>query len=282
MLDADAPVLREGAHGVLGRQVARVQVVGDVGRLEVEQPLQMRQVRLEGSIRQQIFEIARVLGRRARARRAPARKCASARRRPPERAPGWRWAVPAAPARSRAPAGSGSRAHPPPASPSRRSGPGSRGCGQERVGDAGQPLQRLGVIRGQRLVGQVAAGQHDRPASPSSSRWCSGVLRQEEPHAAVQRGSPLGSAVTTPSASGGSTSRRPSPGPSPGPPRRRSTSTIGRAGETSSASSSADMAAWTRAVSRSRTITRTASPNDAYGRRRRATATGSVASQARW
>jgi len=44
MLDADAPVLREGAHGVLGRQVARVQVVGDVGRLEVEQPLQMRQV----------------------------------------------------------------------------------------------------------------------------------------------------------------------------------------------------------------------------------------------
>ena len=47
---------------------------------------------------------------------------------------------------------------------------------QERVGDAGEPLAGVVVAVGDRLVGDVAAGQHERRADArGTSRWCSGV-----------------------------------------------------------------------------------------------------------
>src|SRR5450759_3985647 len=60
MLDGDAPALREVAGRVLRRQIPRMHVVDDVLGLYVEQPLQVREVRLEGAVRQQVLEIARV------------------------------------------------------------------------------------------------------------------------------------------------------------------------------------------------------------------------------
>ncbi len=60
MLDGDAPALREVARRVLRRQVSRMQVVDHVGRIHVEQPHEVGQVRLEGAICEQVLEVARV------------------------------------------------------------------------------------------------------------------------------------------------------------------------------------------------------------------------------
>ena len=47
--------------------------------------------------------------------------------------------------------------------------------GQERVGDAAEPLARVLVVECDRLVGAVAARHHERAAEVAESRWCSGV-----------------------------------------------------------------------------------------------------------
>ena len=60
MLDGDAPALGEVRDRVLSGEVTGMEVVGDVFGLDVEQPLEVRQIRLEGLMRQQILEIARV------------------------------------------------------------------------------------------------------------------------------------------------------------------------------------------------------------------------------
>ena len=60
VLHADAPALGELADRELGRQVGRVEVVGDPGRLEIEKSLQVSQVPFEGAVRQQVLEIAGV------------------------------------------------------------------------------------------------------------------------------------------------------------------------------------------------------------------------------
>ncbi len=63
--------------------------------------------------------------------------------------------------------------------------------GQERVGDPRQPLQGFGVVRGQRLVGEVAARQDDGPAQALEQQVVQRRVRQEEPHAPIQGGRAL-------------------------------------------------------------------------------------------
>ena len=90
--------------------------------------------------------------------------------------------------------------------------------GQEGVGQAGQPVERLGVVGDERLVGQVAAGQHDRPADRRQQQVVERRVGQEdaEPPVAVRRPPAASRGVAAPAE----------------PP----SSTIGRAGERQQAS----------------------------------------------
>ena len=76
-------------------------------------------------------------------------------------------------ARSRASGGSGTPARTTESSQRRWIG---RSWREERVGDAAEPLARVVVVEGDRLVGAVAARQHERPRrGRAQSRWWSGV-----------------------------------------------------------------------------------------------------------
>ena len=186
MLDADPPALREGARGVLGRQVGRVQVVGDVGRLEVEQPLQMRQVRLEGSVRQQVFEIA---GVRSHVRSPAAHQREGVLQLRADRKEGLRSGDRKREWLRRVAAGPAYQAFAPVHDPRDRvvvAAPDLAVMRQERVGDRRQSLERLGIVRGERLVRQVAAGQNDGTAQPLQQQVVQRRVREEEPDAAVQ------------------------------------------------------------------------------------------------
>ncbi len=186
VLHADAPALGELADRELRREVARVEVVDDPGRLEIEQALEVSQVRFEGAVRQQVFEIAGVgsdVGAPAAGEGegvlelgAHGEKRLGRRDRQVERI---RRVAAAAPDQAL-----------PPVDDSRHrvvvAGADLAVVGQERVGDTRQPLQRLGVVRGQRFVGKVAARQDDRPAQALEQQVVQRRVGQEQPHAAIQ------------------------------------------------------------------------------------------------
>ena len=131
-----------------------MQVVGDVDRFEVEQALEVRQVRFEGAICQQILEIAGVRrhvrppaagqGEGVLELGADGQHGRSLRHRDRQRD---RFGGVAAGAADQALPAIDDAGHgvvvP---------GPDLAIVGQERVGDAGQPLQRLVVVGSQRLV----------------------------------------------------------------------------------------------------------------------------------
>ena len=152
------------ADGVLRGEVRGMEIVGHVFRLEVEEPREMRQVRLERVVREQVLEIARVRGHVG----APAARqgeCVLELR---------------AHCQNVARSGDGERQRlrrvaPSAADQALATGHDARDAvvvagtdlavvAQERVGDARQALEGFGVVRGQRLVGEIAARQHDRAA----------------------------------------------------------------------------------------------------------------------
>ena len=54
---------------------------------------------------------------------------------------------------------------------------------QERIGDGRQALQRLAVVSGDGLVGEVAARHHERAAADLGARW---LAFQAEPAGRVE------------------------------------------------------------------------------------------------
>ena len=145
---------------VLGRQVVRVQVVRDQLGLDVEQAPEVLDALGERPQRRRRSPGRRCAGRRTRGRPWPGRRCSSARRR--RRAP-------AARSRCAQPDGSGAYPRDLRSTDSRpRNGRTTessvrmwiaRSWTQEGVGDAGQPVERVVVVVGDRLVADVAAGQ---------------------------------------------------------------------------------------------------------------------------
>ena len=67
-------------------------------------------------------------------------------------------------------------------------GPDLAVVGQECVGEAGQPADRVRVVGRQRLVGQVAGGEHERPADGLEEQVVERRVRQEDPEAAIPGG----------------------------------------------------------------------------------------------
>ena len=163
-----------------------MQVVGDVDRLDVEQASQMREVRLEGPIRQQILEVA---GVRRHVSAPAARQREGVLELGADRQNGLRSRDRQGERLRGVASGAADQALAPVHDPCHRvvvAGPYLSVVREERVGDSRQPLQRLGVVRGQRLVGEVPAGQHDRPAQPLEEQMVQRRVRQEESDAAVQ------------------------------------------------------------------------------------------------
>ena len=154
-------------------------VVDDVLGLDVKQALEVGQVRFEGPVCQQVLEIAGVrrhVGAAAPGQSEGVFEFRADRQKRGRRRDGqvqWLRGVAAAAAdQTLAPVHD------------TRDGvvvacPYLAVVGEERVGDARQPLDRLGVVRGQRLVRYVAAGQHDRPAQTVEQQVVEWRVRQE-------------------------------------------------------------------------------------------------------
>ena len=250
---------------VLGRQVLRMQVVGhDLGR-DREQPLEVLDPLGERRKRLVVLEVADVvahpgaaatrqaervlqLGAAGRARGARCRRAASAQR-----------------ARTRASAARTAAAGSPPlAQPSRRCGSRSGGRGRA-AGRRSRPAAatRVLVAVGDRLVGHVAAGHHERAgAEVAQQQVVKRRVREHHAKLARRRGQPTG----RPGASG-----------------RRGASTIGRCGPLSSVrSASPEIARALRLAERPATISANGLSSRCLRARSAPTAASSSARQARW
>ena len=184
VLDGDAlhPVARQR---VGGRQVVRVQVVRDDLRRHREQPLEVRDAVLERAERLGVLEVADVV-------RDPGAAAAGQAERALELGPAGKHVAGGGHrqrehARHRA-ARPAQRQRPPARDPQHRV-VGARldrpVVEHERVGDGVQPLERVVVLVGDRLVGDVAAGHHQRLADVGQQQVVQRAVRQH--HAELGR-----------------------------------------------------------------------------------------------
>jgi hypothetical protein len=183
---------------VRGRQIVRVQVVDDHLRGDREQPLEVRDARLERTQRLGVLEVADVVGDPCA---APARdaervlELGAAR----EHVPGRRDRE-----REQAgdrPAGAPERQRPPAGDPQHRvvrAGVDRPVVQHEHVGDAAQARERVLVLVGDRLVGHVAAGHHQRLADVGEQQVVHRAVRQHHAELCRARGHRRGHAGAGP------------------------------------------------------------------------------------
>ena len=249
------------------RQVVGVQVVGNHLRLDREQPLKVRDARFERLPGRGVLEVADVvrdpralaLGDAERVLLLGAAREQVMVGRRGERQMGGHVA-PRAPQRQRAPAGvpRADDAH------DRVVGPGLDRAvvGQKEVGDRRQARQRVVVAERDRLIGNVAAGHHQRVAAKVATA--------------------AGDAAACTAASGRARAHPGATAAATGAPGSRGASRIGRWTEVSSSSSSRPSSTNVRAASRSATISANGLSSRCLRDRSVATARSSAASQARW
>ena len=179
VLDADAAALGEVPLGELRREVPGMEIVGDVRRLDVQQTPQVREVRLEGSVRCQLLEVSGVrrdVGAAAAGQRKGVLELGAdcqQRFRSRDRQGQWLRCVTT---------GTPDQAFAPINYPGDRvviACPNLAVVGQERVGDPRQPLQRLAVVGRERLIRQVAAGEDDGPPESLEKQVVERRVRQE-------------------------------------------------------------------------------------------------------
>ena len=180
MLDRDPPPGRESGHRVLGGQVLGVEVVSDDLGLQGQQPLQVRQPVGEGPVRGQVLQVAvvrRDVGPAPAGQGEGVLQLGPHRQERPLRRDRQRQRLRgvAAPA----PDDRGPPRHDP-ADGVVVAGPDLAVVDEERVGKPGQALRRVGVVGGQRLVGEVAGRQHERPADGGQQQVVERGVGQED------------------------------------------------------------------------------------------------------
>ena len=192
MLHGDPAGRREPLDRVLGREVLGVEVVDDDLGLEREQPRQVGEPVGERPVGREILEIAvvrRDVGASAASQRERVLELGAHREQRCRRGQGQvdrvRGVAAGAPDDGLAARDDARDRVVVPR-------PDLAVVDQEAVGETRQAGQRVGVVGGQRLVGQVAGGEHDRPADVRHEHVVERRIGQEHAQPAVARGHGLG------------------------------------------------------------------------------------------